>query len=95
MADINVRKGGPTIWPWVLGLLVLALMIWALTEVFGEDAEIDIPDPIADTVAITPEGRAPASSRPSGTAAGGTGGATTDTLGGMGDTLQFGGIPGR
>lgn len=53
MADINVTKGGPTIWPWVLGLLVLALMIWALAEVFGDDAEINIPDPIADTVTVS------------------------------------------
>ena len=41
MADINVRRGGPSIWPWVLGLLVLALLIWVLAEVFGGDGAPD------------------------------------------------------
>ena len=38
MADIRVekrRKMGR--WPWVVGLLVLALAIWAVAELLGED----------------------------------------------------------
>ena len=35
MADINVERKGPSIWPWIVGLLVLALLIWALVEMFG------------------------------------------------------------
>lgn len=28
MADINVERKGPNIWPWIIGLIVLALLIW-------------------------------------------------------------------
>ena len=30
MADINIERKRPSIWPWVVGLLVLALLIWAI-----------------------------------------------------------------
>ena len=43
MADINVEKKGGSIWPWILGLLVAALLIWALKGMFdGDDDEIEI-----------------------------------------------------
>lgn len=45
MADINVeRKAGPPAWLWILGLLLLALAIWAIASMAGRD------DP--DTVAV-------------------------------------------
>ncbi len=34
MADINVERKSPSVWPWVLGLIVLALVIWAVSEMF-------------------------------------------------------------
>jgi chromosome segregation ATPase len=38
MADIDVqRKTGPGIWPWILGLVVLALLIWAIAAMTGRD----------------------------------------------------------
>lgn len=37
MADINVERKGPSIWPWILGLIALALLIWALTQMFGRE----------------------------------------------------------
>lgn len=37
MADLEVERKGPSIWPWVIGLLVLALLIWALVELFEDD----------------------------------------------------------
>lgn len=43
MAEIRVeprRRMGA--WPWVVGLLVLALAIWALAELLGEDDGDDI-----------------------------------------------------
>ena len=36
MADINVERKSPSVWPWVLGLIVLALIIWALSEMFRD-----------------------------------------------------------
>ncbi len=37
MADINVERKSTNIWPWILGLLVLALLIWVLVEAFDTD----------------------------------------------------------
>ena len=51
MADINVERKGPSIWPWIVGLLVVALLAWALIEMFG-GGEMR-PDAIpADTAAV-------------------------------------------
>lgn len=41
MADINVERKGPSIWPWVIGLLVLALLIWAIAEMVDTDEAVD------------------------------------------------------
>ena len=43
MADVRVEhrerpeRKGPSIWPWIIGLLVLALLIWAIAEMVGGD----------------------------------------------------------
>ena len=48
MADISVRRKGPTVWPWIVGLLVAALIIWAALEGFGRpEAEVVEDDPSA------------------------------------------------
>ena len=52
MADINVERKGPSVWPWVIGLLVLALLIWALVEMFDGGAEPMLTDPLADTTTV-------------------------------------------
>jgi hypothetical protein len=53
MADIDVeRKTGPAIWPWILGLLVLALLAWLIFSMMGRD---DRPAAVTtDTVAPQP-----------------------------------------
>jgi hypothetical protein len=46
VADINVqRKQGPGAWPWVVGALVLALVIWGIIELTGGNgiAQEDLP----------------------------------------------------
>lgn len=40
MADIDVRRRGPSIWPWIVGLVVLALVVWLLAETLGHDEPI-------------------------------------------------------
>lgn len=37
MTDINVERKSPAIWPWVVGLIVLGLLVWALSALFGRD----------------------------------------------------------
>lgn len=52
MADINVERKSPGIWPWIIGLVVLALLIWALAAVLGgeDEAELAVVDPVATEV---------------------------------------------
>jgi len=48
MADIRVERKGPNIWPWIIGLIVLALLVWGLMELFGRgDPEVVGKDPAA------------------------------------------------
>lgn len=52
MADLRVERKGPSIWPWIVGLIVLALLIWALAQVFSEDRTRAVGTAPADTVIV-------------------------------------------
>ena len=66
MADINVERKGTSIWPWIIGLLVAALLIWALMGLFGDDdADVDTVDPAVET--NTGQAATPATPPPAGT----------------------------
>jgi hypothetical protein len=54
VADINVERKGPSVWPWIVGLLVLALLIWALVEMFGGRAEPTVTSPATEAPVIGP-----------------------------------------
>lgn len=55
MADIDVeRKGGPGIWPWIIGLIVLALLAWLLIEWLGDDDDVVVDEPVAGVVEPAP-----------------------------------------
>jgi hypothetical protein len=50
VADIRVEpRRRPGIWPWIAGLVVLALLIWGLTQVLGgdDDVVVEQSDPAA------------------------------------------------
>jgi hypothetical protein len=64
MADINVERKGPSIWPWIIGLIVLALLIWALAEMLGDDDDADTAPLVTDTTALIAEPTAPAAGTP-------------------------------
>ena len=52
MADIRIEeKASPSIWPWILGLLLLALVGWGLVEVFGDDDD----DMVAESTEMVDE----------------------------------------
>lgn len=59
MADINIERKGPGIWPWIIGLVVLALLIWALVELFGGDDE-NVLETDGAVSTVAPEPMAPA-----------------------------------
>ena len=53
MADIRVERKGRSIWPWIVGLIVLALLIWALMELLRrDDPEAVEADPVAGAIFI-------------------------------------------
>lgn len=56
MADINVERKGPSVWPWIIGLLVLALLIWAIAEMVDTDetqvAGVEEVEPAAPPAAV-------------------------------------------
>lgn len=57
MADINVERKGTSIWPWIIGLIVLALLIWLLTELFdgGEDTTEPVTaEPVSTQPVVEP-----------------------------------------
>jgi hypothetical protein len=43
MAEIRVeRKHKKSIWPWILGLLVAALLVWGLAETMDNDRDDEV-----------------------------------------------------
>lgn len=54
MADINVERKGPSIWPWIIGLIVLAVLIWLLTEMFDSDDEVETEPAFEEPVMVEP-----------------------------------------
>lgn len=62
MADINVeRREGANIWPWIIGLIVLGLLVWALAEAFGDDDEVAVePAPVEAVEPLPPVAAPPA-----------------------------------
>ncbi|HEX2092639.1 MAG TPA: hypothetical protein VHG28_09570 [Longimicrobiaceae bacterium] len=60
MTGTHIERRRPGVWPWILGLTVLALLIWATTERFGRS------DGAADEVRRAP---VPTPGRTEGTAA--------------------------
>lgn len=55
MADLNVERKQRSIWPWIIGLIVLALLVWLLASMFGDDdREVVTDDPAAEAVVVEP-----------------------------------------
>jgi hypothetical protein len=60
VADIDIQKKRGSAWPWILGLLALALLAWLLVDLFDDDdaevAEAAVP---AATTPAAPAGPVP------------------------------------
>jgi hypothetical protein len=39
MADINVERRRPSMWPWLIGLLALAALIYGAAQMLGKDRD--------------------------------------------------------
>ncbi|HEX7091247.1 MAG TPA: hypothetical protein VF192_13985 [Longimicrobiales bacterium] len=68
MADINVERKGPSVWPWIIGLLVLALLIWAIAEMVDTDetqvAEVEEVEPATQPAAVPAPTTQPETAQP-------------------------------
>lgn len=58
MAQIRIEEkttGGGSIWPWIIGLLLLGLIIWGVAEAFEEaDEEVYTEEVIEDDEVVAP-----------------------------------------
>lgn len=61
MADIEIeRKRGGSVWPWILGLLLLLLLGWLLWEWLDDDREVvEEPAVVTEPVVADPATTAP------------------------------------
>lgn len=70
MANIDVQRRETSIWPWLLGLIVLGLLIWGAMELFGGGTEETTYTESAPAVVesepsvITPETTTPMATTP-------------------------------
>jgi hypothetical protein len=57
MADIDIQRKSGSIWPWILGLLLLGLAIWGIAELLDNDEEAVVSPVVTEPVAapVTPE----------------------------------------
>lgn len=51
MAEVDVQRRGPSIWPWIVGLLALVLVIWLAVELLGDDDDDDV---VVEQTALAP-----------------------------------------
>jgi hypothetical protein len=57
MAQIRIeekKSGGGSIWPWILGLLLLGLIIWGVAEAFEESDETYTEEILEDDAEVAP-----------------------------------------
>ncbi len=87
MAEIRIeRKRGPSPWPWLIGLVVLALLIWAIAELVNTDRD-------NETMAAADEANAPAANAaPPGAMAPSTPGAQPPPPGTVAPATERGGV---
>lgn len=45
MAELKVERKQPSVWPWILGLLVLVLAIFVVAQILRRDRTTDQPAP--------------------------------------------------
>ncbi|WP_116105350.1 hypothetical protein [Lewinella sp. IMCC34191] len=58
MAQIRIEEkpagGGASIWPWIIGLLLLGLVVWGVAEAFDESDEVYTEEVVEDGDEVAP-----------------------------------------
>ncbi len=50
MADINIERKGASVWPWVVGLLLLAVVVFVVLQYFRGDKDATVVVPVDSTI---------------------------------------------
>lgn len=58
MAESRVEGRRVSVWPWIIGLLILALLVWALTELLSDNTEPVLPETV-ESAEVQPSEPAP------------------------------------
>ena len=61
MAELRVERKRPHIWRWIVLLLLVALLVWAIVELFGGEDSTVIEGSPAGALAAPPSDSQPAS----------------------------------
>ena len=59
MAELNVERRKRHAWPWILGLLALALIIWAIAQRNDGGNDVARTAPVTTNEAVVPDATAP------------------------------------
>lgn len=55
MADIGVEpRRGPGVWPWIAGILILALLAWGITSLLGGDDDVVVEESVPSAAPASP-----------------------------------------
>lgn len=60
MAEINVERRGPRVWPWIVGIIILLVVIWIITETLDRNGETQretievVPAPVGPGQPVQP-----------------------------------------
>ena len=52
MAEIKIERKKKPIWPWLLLLLIVALLVWAIVELLNDDNEVTVEEAAVPGVVI-------------------------------------------
>ena len=55
MAELRVERKRPNIWRWIVLLVLVALLVWALVELFGgSESEVIEETPVGALLSLSP-----------------------------------------
>ena len=55
MADINIERKSTSIWPWIIGLLLLAIVVFVVLQTFKGGSEDEVVTPVDSATIQQPQ----------------------------------------
>lgn len=57
MEEINIERKKKPVWPWILVLVIVGLLIWAIIDMTNDDADVELDE--TATGMVLPAGHLP------------------------------------